>query len=64
MINTLPGPNGRSAGSVTWGGIFNTYYWLDPHKRIAGVFLSQLLPFADHKPSRFTVRSNVGSTMD
>jgi len=49
MINTLPGPNGRSAGSVTWGGIFNTYYWLDPHKRIAGVFLSQLLPFADHK---------------
>jgi len=49
MINTLPGPNGRSAGSDTWGGIFNTYYWLDPHKRIAAVFLSQLLPFADHK---------------
>jgi methyl acetate hydrolase len=49
MINTLPGPNGRSAGSVTWGGIFNTYYWLDPQKRIAGVFLTQLLPFADHK---------------
>lgn len=49
MINTLPGPNGRSAGSITWGGIFNTYYWLDPHKRIAGVFLSQLLPFADQK---------------
>ena len=49
LFNTLPGPNGRSAGSVTWGGIFNTYYWLDPHKRIAGVFLSQLLPFADHK---------------
>jgi CubicO group peptidase (beta-lactamase class C family) len=49
MINTLPGLNGRSAGSLTWGGIFNTYYWLDPQKRIAGVFLSQLLPFADHK---------------
>ncbi|HKM71684.1 MAG TPA: serine hydrolase domain-containing protein [Stellaceae bacterium] len=49
MINTLPGPNGRSAGSLTWGGIFNTYYWLDPQKRIAGVFLAQVLPFADHK---------------
>jgi methyl acetate hydrolase len=49
MINTLPGPNGRSAGSLTWGGIYNTYYWLDPQKRIAGVFLTQLLPFADHK---------------
>jgi CubicO group peptidase (beta-lactamase class C family) len=49
MINTLPGPNGRSAGSVTWGGIFNTYYWLDPQKRIAGVFMTQILPFGDHK---------------
>ena len=47
MINTQPGPNGRSAGSLTWAGIFNTYYWLDPQKRIAGVFLTQVLPFAD-----------------
>jgi len=49
MITPQPGPNGRSAGSVTWAGIFNTYYWLDPAKRIAGVFLTQILPFADHK---------------
>ena len=28
MITTQPGPNGRSAGSLTWGGIHNTYYWL------------------------------------
>jgi methyl acetate hydrolase len=49
MITPQPGPNGRSAGSLTWGGIFNTYYWLDPQKRIAGVFLSQLLPFVDQK---------------
>jgi CubicO group peptidase (beta-lactamase class C family) len=47
MITTQPGPNGRSAGSLTWGGIFNTYYWLDPQKRIAGVYLAQILPFAD-----------------
>ena len=49
MITPQPGPNGRSAGSVTWAGIFNTYYWLDPAKRIAGVFLTQILPFAEHK---------------
>src|SRR6516165_2336094 len=49
MITPLPGPNGRGAGSVTWAGIFNTYYWLDPQKRIAGVFLTELLPFADHR---------------
>jgi methyl acetate hydrolase len=49
MINTQPGPNGRSAGSLTWAGIYNTYYWLDPQKHVAGVILTQLLPFADHK---------------
>ena len=30
MLNMQPGPNGRSAGTVSWGGIFNTYYWIDP----------------------------------
>jgi methyl acetate hydrolase len=49
MLTPQPGPNGRSAGSVTWAGVYNTYYWLDPHKRIAGVFMTQILPFADHK---------------
>jgi hypothetical protein len=34
---------------VTWAGIYNTYYWLDPQKRVAGVFLTQILPFADTK---------------
>ena len=47
MLTPQPGPNGRSAGSLTWAGIFNTYYWLDPQKRIAGVYLTQILPFAD-----------------
>jgi methyl acetate hydrolase len=49
MINTQPGPNGRSAGSLTWAGIYNTYYWLDPQKRVAGVILTQILPFADRQ---------------
>jgi methyl acetate hydrolase len=47
MINTEPGPNGRSAGSLSWGGIFNSYYWIDPAKRVAAVILAQILPFAD-----------------
>jgi len=52
MINTEPGPNGRSAVSLTWAGIYNTYYWVDPQKRVAGVILTQILPFADHKAVR------------
>jgi methyl acetate hydrolase len=47
MLTLDPGPNGRSAGSVTWAGIFNTYYWLDPKRRVAGVIMTQILPFAD-----------------
>jgi len=47
MLNLQAGPNGRSAGTVSWGGLFNTYYWLDPAKRVAGLIMTQVLPFAD-----------------
>jgi len=42
-------PGKRSAGSLSWGGINNTYYWLDPIRGITGVILTQFLPFADRK---------------
>ena len=48
LINTQPSPTGRSAGSLAWGGLANTYFWIDRTKRVCGVFLSQLLPFCDH----------------
>jgi methyl acetate hydrolase len=47
MLNLEPGPNGRSAGTVSWAGLFNSYYWLDPVRRVTGVILTQILPFAD-----------------
>ena len=47
MINMQPIPGGRGAGSLTWGGLFNTYYWIDPQKRVAAVFMTQIVPFAD-----------------
>lgn len=47
MINPEKGPNGRSAGSLCWAGIANCYYWLDPKADVAGILLTQLLPFAD-----------------
>jgi CubicO group peptidase (beta-lactamase class C family) len=52
MINMQPVPNGRSAGSLTWGGLFNTYYWIDPAKRVAAVFMTQILPFGDERVLR------------
>ena len=52
MINMQAGPDGRSAGSLTWGGLLNTYYWIDPRRRIAAVFMIQVLPFADNRALR------------
>ena len=49
MLNLQAGPNGRSAGTVSWGGLFNTYYWLDPVKHVTGLIMTQILPFADER---------------
>jgi methyl acetate hydrolase len=46
-INTEDVPGRRSAGSLAWAGLFNTYYWLDPANQVTGVLLTQVLPFAD-----------------
>jgi methyl acetate hydrolase len=47
MINLDPVTDGRKAGSLTWAGLFNTYYWIDPAMGLAGVIMMQILPFAD-----------------
>jgi methyl acetate hydrolase len=39
----------RSPGSLSWGGINNTFFWIDPARGIAGVIMMQYLPFADAK---------------
>jgi methyl acetate hydrolase len=49
MINTEDAPTGRTAGSLAWAGLANSYYWIDPKKGVGGVYLTQILPFADKK---------------
>jgi methyl acetate hydrolase len=46
-VDQVPGK--RSAGSLSWGGIYNTYFWIDRTRGVAGVILTQFLPFADRK---------------
>jgi methyl acetate hydrolase len=48
-INEQPGPNGRSAGSISWAGLLNCYFWLDPVKKVTGAMFTQILPFFDAK---------------
>ena len=52
MINLEPGPQGRRAGSLTWAGVFNTHYWIDPASRVAGLVMTQILPFGDARALR------------
>ncbi len=47
LINTQDVSGRRSAGSLAWAGLNNTYYWLDPTRKVAGVIMTQILPFAD-----------------
>jgi methyl acetate hydrolase len=49
LINTARTPEGRSPGSLSWGGLANTYYWIDPARDVTGVILMQVLPFCDGK---------------
>lgn len=46
-INTRPGPNGRAAGSISWAGLLNCYFWLDPVSKVTAALFTQILPFYD-----------------
>jgi methyl acetate hydrolase len=48
MVNDEAAPTGRPAGSLSWAGLGNLYYWIDRKTGIAGFWATQILPFADH----------------
>ncbi len=37
----------RRAGSLSWAGVMNTHYWIDPATGLAAVIMMQHLPFLD-----------------
>ena len=47
VINNEAGHAGRAANSLAWAGLANCYYWIDPAHGVAGVLMTQVLPFAD-----------------
>lgn len=52
-VYTAPTPQGRSPGSLAWAGLANTFFWIDPARRVTGVFMTQLLPFFDKAMALF-----------
>jgi methyl acetate hydrolase len=53
-----PARVGRSAGSRL--GWFNTYFRLDPNKRVTGTIMTQLLPFADDQVLKLIAKFESG----
>jgi methyl acetate hydrolase len=49
MINNEQAPTSRTAGSLGWAGLANSFYWIDQARGLGGVYATQVLPFADHK---------------
>ena len=47
QINEQAEATGRAAGTLMWAGLSNCYFWIDRHHDLAGVMLTQVLPFAD-----------------
>lgn len=47
LMNTTAYEGGRSAGSLAWAGIDNTFYWIDPRRSLCAVVMMQFLPFVD-----------------
>lgn len=44
-------PTLGSAGDFGWGGLADTYHWIDPSERVIGILLQQFIP-ALHHPGR------------
>ena len=49
MVHPVGTSFGRSENSASWGGLFNSYFWIDKETGIAGIFATQLFPFFDEK---------------
>lgn len=47
LINAEDVAGQRSAGSLTWAGFYNTHFWIDCKRGLAGLLMTQLLPFCD-----------------
>lgn len=46
-LNAKPTEAGRGANTMSWAGIYNTFFWIDREKQVAAVLMTQVLPFLD-----------------
>jgi CubicO group peptidase (beta-lactamase class C family) len=53
---------GEGRGEFYWGGVFSTYFWIDPVERIIGLFMTQHLPSSTY-PIRARLRQGVAEAI-
>jgi CubicO group peptidase (beta-lactamase class C family) len=46
-LNSKPGDTRRGRNTMTWAGIFNTFFWIDRENQVGGVLMTQMLPGLD-----------------
>lgn len=51
-----------ASGTYYWGGVFSTYFWIDPVERLIGIFMTQLLPSSAY-PVRAQLRQGVADAI-
>jgi methyl acetate hydrolase len=49
-LNSQPLEKGRGANTLSWAGIFNTFFWIDRDKNVCAVLMTQMLPFLEDGP--------------
>lgn len=49
-LNSRPLEKGRGANTMSWAGIYNTFFWIDREKKLCAVLMTQMLPGLDDGP--------------
>ena len=51
-LNRQPLVSGRGANTMSWAGVYNTFFWIDRDRDVAAVLMTQMLPFGDPGATR------------
>jgi len=59
VIDSGVAATSQTEGTVSWGGAFNTIFWVDPEEELVAIFMSQLRPY-----THVNVRADFISTVN
>ena len=51
-LNSRALDRGRGANTMSWAGIFNTFFWIDREKKLCAVLMTQMSPGLDEGPRK------------